>query len=397
MPSIDLYRNLDLDRSKTPAELAAELSDRLRGVSWDDKALHEQLTVARKILGDPTKRTMYDRRLDDPAASIDVNNLRGLAYQEVATPKSSGLTTTVVVDKVKSFYRTDRKPKLAGTAVAAVAVLGLVGAGVAACGGDDDEGVSATGTTTGTSSGEVTDQNVNDAAEENFKNYTFMEEGAEMKILTGKKYTYDDGRVERVDGGEYGISVGNLRMVNEVEPGDPDAPSDHPDSQPVKIGTYVCADITRRIIEPNESLNEQFKRIDDEQKFKHQISQFPSLTTTTNTVIDDKKQGDRLGGQGNNGPIEVPPGSTAEIENKNDSSNPKTTDTGKTSQLDYGQKTETSGSCWAVTGPGANNPSQDEVDEPSDITGYTIFIVPSGEDADTEPSVQEQQGWLLSH
>lgn len=147
MASVDLYQDLDLDRSKSPSELAAELDYRLRGTSWEDRATHEQLTVARKILGDPSKRALYDDRLDDPSASIDIDNLRGLANQDVAAPKTSTMTAAMAVEKVKGFYRTDRKPKLAGTAVAAVAVLGLVGAGVASCGSDDEE-TSAAGTTT---------------------------------------------------------------------------------------------------------------------------------------------------------------------------------------------------------------------------------------------------------
>lgn len=395
MFSIDLYHDLDLDRSKSPSELATELDHRRRGVSWDDKALHEQLTVARRILGNPTKRSMYDQRLADPSANIDVDNLRGLAYQEVKEPTSPGMTATMAVEKVKAFYRTDQKPKLIGTAVAAVAVLGLVGAGVASCGSDDEE-TSAAGTTTSSSSGEGADQDLDDASEKNFSGYDFMELGDEMKIITGKKYTYDDGREERVDGGEYGMSVDNFRMADEVEPGDPDAPSDHPDSQPVKIGTYACADITRRIIEPNESVNEQYTRLDDDEEFELQISSFPNLEVIVNPVIEEKKHDGRLGRQGDSLPIEVPPGSTAQIENDGRRT-AETTDTGETSQLDYGQKTETTGYCWAVTGPRANKANNGEVDEPSDITGYTIFGVPTGEDVDTEPAPEDKRGWLLSH
>lgn len=395
MASIDLYHDLDLDRSKSPAELAAELDHRLRGVSWDDKAQHEQLTVARRILGNPLKRQMYDQRLDDPQASIDVDNLRGLAYQDVEPPKSLAASTALVTDKVKSFYRTGTKPKLAGTAVAAVAVLGLVGAGVASCGSDDEES-SAAGSATNSTSEDLTDQDIEDAAEENFRNFTFMEPGDEMKILTGKKYTYDDGHVERVDGGVYGLSVDNLRMVDEVEPGDPDAPSDHPDSQPVKIGTYACVDFTRRLIEPNETMNEGSTRLDDDEEFELQMSSFPSLEVAVNPVIDDKKQSVRLGRKGDSLPVEVPPGSTSQIENTG-SGPAKTLDTGDTSELDYGQKTETSGYCWAATGPRANKANSSEVDEPSDVTGYTVLGAPSGDNTDVEPPLEEQRGWLLPH
>ncbi|WP_145943542.1 hypothetical protein [Corynebacterium glyciniphilum] len=395
MASIDLYHDLDLDRSKSPAELAAEIDHRLRGVSWDDKAQHEQLTVAQRILGNPIKRQMYDQRLDAPQASIDVDNLRGLAYQDVEPPKSLAASTALVTDKVKSFYRTDTKPKLAGTAVAAVAVLGLVGAGVASCGSDDEES-SAAGSATNSTSEDLTDQDIEDAAEENFRNFTFMEAGDEMKILTGKKYTYDDGHVERVDGGVYGLSVDNLRLVDEVEPGDPDAPSDHPDSQPVKIGTYACVDFTRRLIEPNESMNEGSTRLDDDEKFELQMSSFPNLGVVVNPVIDDKKQSDRLGRNGDSLPVEVPPGSTSQIENTG-SGPAKTLDTGETSELDYGQKTETAGYCWAATGPRANKANSSEVDEPSDVTGYTVLGVPNGDNTDIEPSLEEQHGWLLPH
>ena len=80
MAHYDLYQALNLDRSKAPDEISAELSNRLENNELDNIGGREEVEIARSILGDPQKRTAYDSRLDDPnAPEVDVNALRQLA------------------------------------------------------------------------------------------------------------------------------------------------------------------------------------------------------------------------------------------------------------------------------------------------------------------------------
>lgn len=397
MSRYDLYEELDLDRSKSPAELAAELDHSLKGVSWDDKAQHEQLTVARRILGNPIKRQMYDQRLADPNASIDIDQLRGLAYQDVKQPPASlGALSTVAVNKVKSFYRTDRTPKLAGTAVAAVAVLGLVGAGVASCGGDDsdDGGTGASGTSSSDSSA-GSDQ---DIRKEMFEGADHLEPGEEVEITTGKAYTYDDGREERVDSGVYGYTVDNFRLVDEYEPGDSQAPDDHPDAQPNKLGTYLCYDEVKRLITENDEIRSKegegritpgTRSKEDEFDWQMQLG-YPQLETLKGwNVIDASYEGEQLGQQGARVPVEVPPGSTDPLMLKKSwlSNTPSTTDESEMERVDYDERTITTSGCQPVVGPEANDDGRSETELPDNVTGFTVSTFSTDEDVTSEPSM----------
>lgn len=80
MAHYDLYRSIGLDRSKDPDTLARELDQRIRSGNATNPGGVEELQIARNILGDPGRRTMYDQRLDNPQApEITVDALRGLA------------------------------------------------------------------------------------------------------------------------------------------------------------------------------------------------------------------------------------------------------------------------------------------------------------------------------
>ncbi|WP_130840846.1 hypothetical protein [Corynebacterium neomassiliense] len=88
MSRYTLYRSLGLDRSRDPQQLAAQLDQWLKMPDQDALRL-EELRVARAILGDPWKRTEYDRRIDDPAAApMSLAELTELAawQQYPATP-----------------------------------------------------------------------------------------------------------------------------------------------------------------------------------------------------------------------------------------------------------------------------------------------------------------------
>ncbi|APT91361.1 hypothetical protein CSPHI_10540 [Corynebacterium sphenisci DSM 44792] len=79
MRTFDFYASIGLDRAKPPGQLAAEIDWALTAPGLDAGQV-DQLRTARAILGDPARRTIYDRHLDDPAAGpLGVEELRRLA------------------------------------------------------------------------------------------------------------------------------------------------------------------------------------------------------------------------------------------------------------------------------------------------------------------------------
>lgn len=80
MAHYDLYNSIGLDRSKDPATLAAELDERINsGVATNPGGM-EELKIARGILGDAQRRTLYDQKLADTnAPDINIAALRDLA------------------------------------------------------------------------------------------------------------------------------------------------------------------------------------------------------------------------------------------------------------------------------------------------------------------------------
>ena len=80
MAHYDLYNSLGLDRSADPATLAQELDNRINsGIATNPGGI-EELRIARDILGDPQRRSLYDQKLDDVnAPEINIAALRDLA------------------------------------------------------------------------------------------------------------------------------------------------------------------------------------------------------------------------------------------------------------------------------------------------------------------------------
>lgn len=79
MRTFDFYASIGLDRAKPPGQLAADIDWALTAPGLDAGQI-DQLRTARAILGDPARRAIYDRHLDDPAAGpLGVEELRQLA------------------------------------------------------------------------------------------------------------------------------------------------------------------------------------------------------------------------------------------------------------------------------------------------------------------------------
>lgn len=89
----NFYDSLGLDRGKDAETLGKVIDERLNSRSLSDAA-RDELQVARRILGDPGRRKMYDTRLDDPTApTIDVPALRQMAAADPGTAVASGSST----------------------------------------------------------------------------------------------------------------------------------------------------------------------------------------------------------------------------------------------------------------------------------------------------------------
>lgn len=86
MRTFDFYASIGLDRAKPPGQLAADIDWALSAPGLDAGQI-DQLRTARAILGDPARRAIYDRHLDDPAAGpLGVEELRRLARTATAPP-----------------------------------------------------------------------------------------------------------------------------------------------------------------------------------------------------------------------------------------------------------------------------------------------------------------------
>ncbi|WP_291477613.1 hypothetical protein [Corynebacterium sp.] len=148
MAHYDIYRSLGLDRSTPTAELDRQLADRLAAVPQDDTAAVDELTTARAVLGDDTRRSLYDQRLDDPTApEIDVASLKDLAALEVggqpgqagAFVRTAGSRATDAGRKVQNSFRQSRGLAIGITAAVTAVVVLLVGWGLGALSGSKSQ------------------------------------------------------------------------------------------------------------------------------------------------------------------------------------------------------------------------------------------------------------------
>lgn len=151
MAHFDLYQSLGLSRQTSSADLAAEIDARLAMTPAEDAGMRDQLSTARAVLGDDTRRSLYDQRLDDPSASdIDVASLRELAALDIgeqpapvgaATPgkgaqfqQQAGATARQVQDSFKQ----SKLLAIGITAVVTAVIVGLAGWALGLFGGGDE-------------------------------------------------------------------------------------------------------------------------------------------------------------------------------------------------------------------------------------------------------------------
>lgn len=152
MAHYDIYQSLGLERFASSTDLAQQIDDRLAAVGPGDAGAREELTVARSILGDETRRGLYDQRLDDPsAAEIDIDSLRELAslnlggqaggsaaptgsgkgqqFQQQAGQfaRTAGAKTAEASHQVQDSFKQSKGLAIIVTAVVTAVVVGVAG------------------------------------------------------------------------------------------------------------------------------------------------------------------------------------------------------------------------------------------------------------------------------
>lgn len=84
MAHYNLYESLGIDRGTSTQGIAEDIDKRLSTGNTSNPGGEDELQVARQVIADPTKRGMYDARLDDPSApEIDIAVLRDLGEMQV--------------------------------------------------------------------------------------------------------------------------------------------------------------------------------------------------------------------------------------------------------------------------------------------------------------------------
>lgn len=85
MAHYNLYESLGIDRGTSTQDIAEDIDKRLSTSNTSNPGGEDELQVARQVIADPSKRGMYDARLDDPnAPEIDIAALRDLAELQVS-------------------------------------------------------------------------------------------------------------------------------------------------------------------------------------------------------------------------------------------------------------------------------------------------------------------------
>lgn len=191
MTSYNLYESLGLDRTKTPEQLDAELSQRITGVTRETPEFYE-LDAARSVLGDATKRSMYDQRLDSDAevTITDIQHLAAMNVHGAGAAAASG--SSGVAGAVKSAYAQYPKATIGTGILAALVVVVVVGAIVSTVGGratdDDSNSAEATGNASAKTTEAQKDKDIADA-QQKFKDMNLARAG---DIITTSDIRNDD-------------------------------------------------------------------------------------------------------------------------------------------------------------------------------------------------------------
>lgn len=203
MSSYNLYETLGLDRNRTPDQLDAELTKKLAGVIPQTPEWNE-IDAAKKVLGNPTKRQMYDKRLDDPTQNVEIRDLQQLAVMSVhgwADQATASSTGGGLKGAAKDVYTQYPKATIGTGVLAVVVVVAVVGAIVSIFGGgsgsSDTESNNAAAKQT-----PISDDDEYADAKRKYLEYDFLSGGEEWGVDADEDGTDD-----------YYISIDNLRTA----------------------------------------------------------------------------------------------------------------------------------------------------------------------------------------
>lgn len=151
MAHFDLYQSLGLSRQISSADLTAEIDARLATTPTADAGMRDQLSTARAVLGDDSRRSLYDQRLDDPSApEIDVASLRELAALDIGKQSAPAGATApgkgaqfqqqagATAKQVQDSFRQSKLLAIGITAVVTAVIVGLAGWALGLFGGGDE-------------------------------------------------------------------------------------------------------------------------------------------------------------------------------------------------------------------------------------------------------------------
>lgn len=102
MSHYDLYASLGVDRTASSAEIATDIEARITNAGTRTDARTDELSLALAVLGDPARRELYDRQLDNPSApEITTEAVRQLA--RLTPPGNPPNARTPVVSPVVTY------------------------------------------------------------------------------------------------------------------------------------------------------------------------------------------------------------------------------------------------------------------------------------------------------
>ncbi|MEL4162103.1 hypothetical protein, partial [Corynebacterium bovis] len=322
------------------------------------------------------------------------------------TARAHALTTARAVDArarglLRRWWALPPTPRtLTGGAVLAAVVIVVVLAAVAVTSSDGD--------TTASGPRTVNDL-VRKVGSDVFAQQDYLNAGDEVTVTTGKKYTYPDGRTARTGGGRYTVSVDNLRIVDAFQPGDPDAPKDHPDSQPRKYSSLACVDVTFRGLSAPEDSGYDTPAEWVAAGLSREPAEIEAvidgrLALPMDGEPDTRNQAAATGMKDKY----FPPGWTGPAIYKNGSyySSNAADDSFRPGRSRSGGDAVTASQCRVIDLTWFyDDPSPTLADgEPSEVTGYTVSFksLRQADEVDTDPAVGEEKtqgksGWRLNH
>lgn len=130
---LDIYHAHQLDRIRSSAELAQQLTEQLAAADPRDTMARRRLETARTILGDPARRATYDQQLANPTAPLITEQVLGVlagqplaGQQPLTVPPGQPLLPPVGVRRQRRISKKVLAAGVGGLVVLMVIVIAAV-------------------------------------------------------------------------------------------------------------------------------------------------------------------------------------------------------------------------------------------------------------------------------